>query len=254
MVDPSFSMLRATQIFPSDEHAPRHRSEAFGSYLREARKRQHLSQSELAQRIGLSAGMVSQLEKGLSLPSVSTMLAIANELDVSLDSLFGGAETPTAATITHQPTRFARLSAASAGPDTGEEPRDLYTRIVTSGGRGPGGGIESAIQRRETRSVLQLGDGVTWELLTNDPNHHVLFVVADYPAGASTSDNFVRHPDVEYFLMLEGELEVSLEFETTTIRAGDSMWFDSMRPHNFRNRGETSARGAFLLIPQDHRP
>ncbi|MBO1901535.1 helix-turn-helix transcriptional regulator [Leucobacter weissii] len=252
MVDPTPGIAGADRAPLLDSARPTRRSDAFGSYLREARTRHRLSQSDLAQRIGLSAGMVSQLEKGQSLPSVSTMLAIANELDVTLDSLFGAAETPAEAPLAHEPIPYSRIAASAPTPGT-LPPADLYTRIV-AGGNSSGGGIEAAVQRYESRSVLELEHGVTWELLTNDPNHQVLFVIADYPVGASTSSTFVRHPDVEYFLMLEGELEVSLEFERTTVRAGDSMWFDSMRPHNFENRGDVSARGVFLLIPQEYRP
>lgn len=241
MVDPSFGAVDA----PENSHA--RRTDAFGSYLREARTKRHLSQSELAHRIGLSAGMVSQLEKGLSLPSVSTMLAIANELEVSLDSLFGATGPAHSAQTGRRSARFPEVSGVAWDAHVASAP-PLRTSMPGS----PNAGIEAAVQRQDSRALLTLEDGVTWELLTNNPNHQVLFVIVTYPVGAATAANrtFVRHPDVEYFLMLEGELDVSLEFERTTVRAGDAMWFDSMRPHNFENRGEVPARGVFFLIPQ----
>jgi transcriptional regulator with XRE-family HTH domain len=236
---------------PSGAEGAARGADAFGSYLREARTRRRLSQSELARRLGLSAGMISQLEKGLSLPSVSTMLAIAAELDVSLDSLFGTTPVDEAVATERRPTPSLHLPAPAPIPSR-TSPSDIFNRILTLGGPTTAEGIESAVQRYQDRAVLTLEDGVTWELLTTDKSHRVLFVVVTYPVGAATTAEraFVRHPDVEYFLMVEGELVVSLEFEKTTVRAGDAMWFDSMRPHFFENHGDVPARGVFFIIPQ----
>jgi ribosome-binding protein aMBF1 (putative translation factor) len=44
--------------------------EGIGDRLREERVKAGLSQRELARRLGLSASMISQLESGLSKPSV----------------------------------------------------------------------------------------------------------------------------------------------------------------------------------------
>jgi transcriptional regulator with XRE-family HTH domain len=55
--------------------------------LKEARAARGLSLRELAGRIGVSASLISQIETGKVLPSVSTLYALASELNVSLDSL-----------------------------------------------------------------------------------------------------------------------------------------------------------------------
>jgi transcriptional regulator with XRE-family HTH domain len=41
----------------------------------------------LAQQLSVSPSMISQIETGRASPSVSTLIAIANELDLSLDEL-----------------------------------------------------------------------------------------------------------------------------------------------------------------------
>lgn len=252
MVDPSFATPGAPGEAGMADGQPSRSTTAFGSYLREARTRRGLSQSSLASRIGLSSGMVSQLEKGLSLPSVSTMLAIANELEVSLDALFGADDTASAPVAPQPAPRSPAF--ATAGVSAPNMPAEPYGRFAPFGISPSVGGIEAAVQRHESRSILYLEDGVTWEQLTNGPHHQVMFVIVTYPVGAATTTTrtFVRHPDVEYFLLLEGELDVSLEFERTTVRAGDSMCFDSMRPHNFENHGNVAARGVFFIVPQDH--
>jgi transcriptional regulator with XRE-family HTH domain len=63
-------------------------AEVIGARLREARTMQGLGVRELARRIGVTPSMVSQLERGKVMPSVTTLAAIARELELSLDELF----------------------------------------------------------------------------------------------------------------------------------------------------------------------
>ena len=58
-----------------------------GERLRSARQARGLSLRVLADRLGVSPSLISQIETGRANPSVSTLYAIADELDVSLDEL-----------------------------------------------------------------------------------------------------------------------------------------------------------------------
>src|ERR1700744_1357598 len=60
-----------------------------GCRLRRFRSARCLSVRELARRAGCSASLVSQLERGVTTPSASVGYSLANELGISLDSLFG---------------------------------------------------------------------------------------------------------------------------------------------------------------------
>lgn len=225
-----------------------HDASWFGASMRAAREKAGLSQRELARRLSLSPGMISQLEKGHTQPSVTTLLAVARLLDVSLDSLFIEDQT----TRDDLPAGRVLEPAGGQGPDTGSHrhafgpvaSRELVQPLAQPG-------IEELIARRGARSVITMGSGVTWELLTPDQHQPVLFMLVTYPAGASTNADgeFVRHTDLEYFYMLEGELDVYIEFEHARLRADDSMWFDSSRPHNFVNNSQVDARGVWCLLP-----
>jgi len=59
-----------------------------GAELRAGRERAGLSVRELARRIGVSASLLSQVERGLAQPSVGTLWAVVTELGLSLDALF----------------------------------------------------------------------------------------------------------------------------------------------------------------------
>ena len=62
-----------------------------GARLRAGREAAGLSVRELARRIGVSASLLSQVERGLAHPSVGTLWAVVTELGLSLDSLFAPA-------------------------------------------------------------------------------------------------------------------------------------------------------------------
>src|SRR3954463_2224223 len=59
-----------------------------GNKVREARSRLGLSQRQLAERAGLSAGMLCLIEKGEANPSVQSLLGLAEALALPLASFF----------------------------------------------------------------------------------------------------------------------------------------------------------------------
>lgn len=61
----------------------------FSQQLLQQRKVRGLSQSELAEKVGVSRQAVSKWETGEAAPDLSKLLALANALDISLDQLCG---------------------------------------------------------------------------------------------------------------------------------------------------------------------
>ena len=59
--------------------------------IREKRNSQNLTQEELAEKVNLSTGMIGQLERGETMPSVENLDAIILELGIDPRSLFGDA-------------------------------------------------------------------------------------------------------------------------------------------------------------------
>lgn len=62
--------------------------QAIGSALRSLREKQGISARQLAEKSGISAAMISRIESGQVSPSISTMTALSNALDVPFVSLF----------------------------------------------------------------------------------------------------------------------------------------------------------------------
>ncbi len=61
----------------------------FAKILRETRVENNLKQDELAQKIGTTQSTIAKLETAHSSPSVDTLIALAKELNVSVDYLLG---------------------------------------------------------------------------------------------------------------------------------------------------------------------
>ena len=64
----------------------------FGQVVREARKKQRLSQEALAGRCGLHHNAIGLLERGERTPNLDTILAIAKGLDMNASTLIARVE------------------------------------------------------------------------------------------------------------------------------------------------------------------
>ncbi|HYH31916.1 MAG TPA: cupin domain-containing protein [Pseudonocardia sp.] len=77
-----------------------------GIRIRELRTERGMTLTELARTTGLSAGLISQVERGLTDPSLETLRRIARTLDVPLFSLFRAAEPDSGAAVVRRERRM----------------------------------------------------------------------------------------------------------------------------------------------------
>ena len=189
---------------------------ALGPRLRQVREQRGLSARELARRIQCSPSRISQIERGLSAPSVGMLYALATELRTSLDFLFSAAVPAEGLTMTAHGD--GRVRAEANGVAT------------LPGGHG-------IVQRAGTRRTIDLASGVRWERLTPGPDERVDFLEVIYePSGHSTDARRpLRHDGHEYGLITSGTLHATVGFDTFELRPGDSVAFDSSVPHLYWN-------------------
>lgn len=92
-----------------------------GARIREAREARGTTLRSLAAVVGMSPGMLSQIETGRSRPSVGTLWALVSELGLSLDAVFpdGGARTTGVAPVVRR--AGAREALVLAGGVTWEQ-------------------------------------------------------------------------------------------------------------------------------------
>lgn len=214
--------------------------ELLGNAIRSARAERGYSVRGLARAVGCSASMVSQVERGMSAPSAGMLYAIANELDVSIDSLLDGNPEPAS-------RRGAPESAESAGPreerpsGVVSSPRDRLRSLPPS--------PQAQVQRVEGRQAINFDNGVRWERLTTATDPDVDFLEIVYVPGSTSSDDHeqVGHEGHEYGLVVEGSLTAKVGAEEFVLRTGDSINFDSSIPHQYRNDGVAPARAIWFV-------
>jgi transcriptional regulator with XRE-family HTH domain/mannose-6-phosphate isomerase-like protein (cupin superfamily) len=203
-----------------------------GPRLRVAREERQLSVRELARRIGCSASLISQIERGVSVPSVGVLYSLATELDSSLDHLLFGAEVrrPSLASAS-----VASASGASAPAARGPAPAAA----------GPG-----IVQRGGCRSIIDLASGVRWERLTPGADAMTDFLEVVYsPGGHSTDERRpLRHDGHEYGLIVSGTLQANVGFESYELGPGDSIAFDSSVPHEYLNKTGEPVHAIWVVV------
>lgn len=195
-----------------------------GERLREARQARHLSLRALADRLGVSPSLISQIETGRANPSVSTLYAIASELDVSLDELLFN-------------------DRRSGEPSTG---------VASGGAAAPAGAmtLTAPVQRAVDRHGIRLASGVLWERLTTVSEPGVEFLKVTYePGGASSPpDAFQRHPGHEWGFVMSGRLQVRIGFDEYVLEPGDSISINSTIPHRLATIGDEPVEAIWFVL------
>ena len=196
-----------------------------GDHLRTARRAHGLSLRELADRLGVSPSLISQVETGRAKPSVSTLYAIASELNVSLDEL-----------LFNDPDR----------PAGGRRPRVPRPDTPSA----PPAGPAQPIQRAASRKAIRLASGVVWERLTTASNPAIDFIAVTYEVGGASSPEheFQRHGGQEWGYVVSGTLGVTIGFDDYVLGPGDSIAIDSTIPHRLYNVGDEPVHGIWFVL------
>src|SRR6266550_52088 len=202
-----------------------------GRRLAAHRGRRGMRVAELAREVGVTPSLISQIERGMSRPSVSTLFAIAQALDVPVDAFFREPQQPVAADV--QPD-------GPPGPGGADGPGG-------AGGGSPAGPGQVAadgryVVRRGGRAVIDIEGGVRWERLTRSTLDHLDFFELVYEPGAESHPRQYTHPGTEMVLVMSGCLEITIGFERYLLEPGDSIDFPSSMPHRYVNPATETAR------------
>jgi DNA-binding XRE family transcriptional regulator/mannose-6-phosphate isomerase-like protein (cupin superfamily) len=211
-----------------------------GARLREVRLKSGLSLRAVARELGVSASFVSQLENDRSRPSVATLYSLAQLLNVSMDELFEAAASNAGAPSVGTPVDASGVIPISRS-DLGS-PADAWEADVTS--------RRLSVTTPGHRPQLVMDCGVVWEQLASSAGHGVDFIEIIYPPGSSSTNDgrMLRHDGFECGYLLEGELEITVGFESSIIHRGEAIGFDSSTPHLLRNPGKVVARGIWCVF------
>jgi transcriptional regulator with XRE-family HTH domain len=198
-----------------------------GEHLREARRARNLSLRVLADRLGVSPSLISQIETGRANPSVATLYAIAAELDVSLDELLFNDRRP-------------------PEPASPELASPFRSEVAPSGTMTP----TAPVQRAGDRQSIRLASGVNWERLTtlSEPGIEFLHVTYEVGGASSPPDAFQRHPGHEWGYVLSGRLQVRIGFEEYILEPGDAISINSSIPHRLATLGDEPVHAIWFVL------
>ena len=179
-----------------DPHAPPKPREkvlevAIGREVRALRRGRHLTVAELAERSGLSGGMLSKIENGQASPSLTTLQALAGALSVPITSFFQGFEEA-------RPAIHVKAGEAVEIERTGTRAGHQYNLLGHIGSNSSGVIVEPYLITLTAKSDV-------------------------FPT--------FQHDGMEFLYMLEGAVDYRHGDQTFPLRPGDSFFFDADAPH-----------------------
>lgn len=203
---------------PHSEDSPsrEERLKGLGGQIRELRRDRRKSSVELARNCGVSTSLISQVERGLTAPSLEVLWAVARALDVPMGTFFqpGAAESHASQTVAAIPA-----------------------------------GAETVVVRAESRKRLGLTKSLTYQLLSPDLQHQIEFVWVEFGPGEEGPLRPFTHIGEEQMVVIRGEMNVWVDGSEYILREGDAITFDSSRPHRSVNKGSVPAIVIAAITP-----
>lgn len=180
---------------------------ALGPRLRGLRRTADLSLIQLADKSGVSVGMISQIERNLSNPSVRTLERLREALGIPLTTLLEGDDGYSP--VNEAPPEFVR--------------------------------------RAKDRPHFSVGKGgLQKELLSPHGDYDIKFMFISFPPHTKSVDILVG-PGEKAGVVLEGEIDLTVAGSTERLQAGDSFQFSSMLSHRVENSSDEPAQLLWIM-------
>lgn len=94
-------------------------------------------------------------------------------------------------------------------------------------------------RKKELVETSGSAKGVSYrEVAAGRPGRALQFTLEWYKPGAQTGDELLRYEAEEAGVVLEGQLELTIDSEVHVLGPGDAYYIDNRRPHRFKNVGK----------------
>jgi DNA-binding XRE family transcriptional regulator len=204
-------------------------SARIGPRLADLRSARNIRVSELARRVSVSPSLISQIERGQSRPSVTTLFALAAALQVPVDAFFSEDAWP-----------------VSGEPVADAPPVPAGTWSGSGAALGP-----MPVLHPDERPKIDIRGGVSWERLTPTALQGLEFMELVYQPGAESAEELYRHPGIEMVLVLENRFDIHVGFDVNVLEVGDSIAFPSSLPHRYVNPTDRVSRAVTVILRDD---
>lgn len=224
-----------------------------GQRIRAVRQQSGISLRALARQANVSASLISQIETGRLRPSVSTLYAVTGALGVPVADLLESPAEVNGDDVAPglYPVTTSGLAAMIALNPVAEHTAApaVLTASGSDGGDAAAVALDVPLTKPGAREAITLDSGVVWEIMGQLAGERVDFLRIIYPPGSSSSTGeLMSHPGTEYGFLHSGELVMQLGDVERTLAPGDAVSFRSSTPHRFRNDGDVTAIGIWVVI------
>jgi transcriptional regulator with XRE-family HTH domain len=185
------------------------RSYSIGEKLHALRLRKKMGLVELGRHTGLSAAMLSKIERGKLFPTLPTLLRVALVFSVGLEYFFSDDKKRHVVSIVRRAER-KRFPERADG-------RDISFHFES---------LDFAAVERKLNA------------------YHAEF--DPLPPGKA---RLHQHGGVEFLSVLRGKLELHIASDTHILESGDSIYFDSSLPHSYRRLSQKECSAIVVTVP-----
>ena len=182
---------------------------AIGDKLRALRLKKKMGLVELGQHTGLSAAMLSKVERGKLFPTLPTLLRIALVFSVGLEYFFS------------------------------DDRKRHVIAIVRSGER------KRFPERTDGRDISFFFESLDFAAVERKLNAYY----AEFQPLQPGKSRPHHHSGVEFLSVLRGKLELRIGVQDHILESGDSIYFDSSLPHSYRRIGQKLCSAIVVTVP-----
>jgi transcriptional regulator with XRE-family HTH domain len=179
-----------------------------GKKIRELRKKAGFILQDLSNRTGLSKALLSQVEKEVVSPPISTLLRISRALNVNISFFFQDGDPEEKVVVVRK-----------------DESKVIDSRHF---GREESGYYYEALAFKKSRKYME---------------PFLVEFKKKNPKGLS----YFSHEGEEFIYLLEGKLEFRTENQQVVLDPGDSLYFESSLPHAYRALGRRNAKALSVI-------
>jgi transcriptional regulator with XRE-family HTH domain len=187
---------------------------SIGERVAALRKEHRYSIRKLAGEAGVSASLISDVERGKVEPSISTLKRLSDALGTTLTYFFS-------------------------------EPAEQRSRVVRAEERVVLRGSDNSTEVSSGNNT-----GIRFELASPEQAEGIEAIFGRYEVGASLGDEPVTHEGEAWGMVLSGRLKVWVGDEIHFLDPGDAIWYPSTTPHRMENVADGPTEYIWIDTPK----
>lgn len=183
-----------------------------GIKLREIRKKNGFTINYVAKKTNFTPSFISQLERGLTRASIASLQKITKVLGISMSNFFS---------------------------DEGENNAKNHEEDIK-------------VIREKNRKKITYPDQLSKDYFLTGLNGQFGVTYSEIESNMGSGGLFSHGPGEECIIVLEGQLDITIDKHNYKLYKGDSITFLSKAPHGWKNTGSITAKLIWVTSPPNY--